>query len=329
MNLDEALAAVKSAYQYERDTGKSPFRAVPAAYRRGQEYRFADERLDELLDRSFQEVEAALGTEFEYDTSLLFPEIPTLGLLYKQARDEAPSDTAATDTFVFPPHAEEERAMRRRHRGQDARQTVEEIEEIGALTAAALVEGDIRDALQDEEFEDFASTATDTGFTPREVAATAGETLKEFVYSQLDEQPPAVRGAYRWAVSLSEQHQAEDAEFREIMERLQDGDETARTEIRDRYKWGMPEEDSRSAQYLEDTYSDIKDAPYFWSQYLRVGVIYDGMLDMYRGAGFDISEDFQRSLVSTVIAAQVLLDDVEDFEDDLAAGQLTPVTAEY
>jgi hypothetical protein len=60
-----------------------------------------------------------------------------------------------------------------------------------------------------------------------------------------------------------------------------------------------------------------------------VGVIYKGMLDAYRGVGFEIPEAFGTSIVLAIVGAQLWLDDVDDYHDDVAEGQLTPVTAEY
>jgi hypothetical protein len=53
------------------------------------------------------------------------------------------------------------------------------------------------------------------------------------------------------------------------------------------------------------------------------------MLDLYRLAGLDIDDEFAKAIVLAIIGAQVWLDDVDDYDDDRAEGQLTPVTAEY
>jgi nucleotide-binding universal stress UspA family protein len=53
------------------------------------------------------------------------------------------------------------------------------------------------------------------------------------------------------------------------------------------------------------------------------------MLDAYRGIGFEIPDAFGTSIVLAIIGAQIWLDDVDDYRDDVAEGQLTPVTAEY
>ena len=50
---------------------------------------------------------------------------------------------------------------------------------------------------------------------------------------------------------------------------------------------------------------------------------------MYAAVGIDLDDAFRRAIVLAIIAAQVWLDDVDDFEADMADGQLTPVTAEY
>jgi hypothetical protein len=52
-------------------------------------------------------------------------------------------------------------------------------------------------------------------------------------------------------------------------------------------------------------------------------------MEMYGEVGLDVDDAFRRSIVLAIIGAQVWLDDVDDFDDDWAEGQLTPVTAEY
>jgi len=128
---------------------------------------------------------------------------------------------------------------------------------------------------------------------------------------------------YDWAVNISEAHQEQDPYFRELMERAERGGEDALDSIRRDYKFAEFDDEPVLFSEEELTY------PYFKTQYDRVGIIYDAMLQMYRRSNLPIDDDFQRSIVLAIIGAQVWLDDVDDYHDDLRDGQLTPVTAEY
>jgi hypothetical protein len=132
-----------------------------------------------------------------------------------------------------------------------------------------------------------------------------------------------VRDHYDWAVERSSRHQDEDSRFRELLADAQSGDDTAVQEIKDRYKNAPIEE------YSTVLTDEEKQLPYSKSQYQRVGVIYVGMVEMFKAAGVPIDDDFKRSVVLAVIGAQIWLDDIDDYESDTKEGQLTPVTAEY
>jgi len=103
----------------------------------------------------------------------------------------------------------------------------------------------------------------------------------------------------------------------------EDGDDDAVAAIRREYR----DADLQDPP-LDPLFGDL-DLPYLKTQYARVGVLYDAMLELYRHAGLGIDEDFAKSIVLAIVGAQIWLDDVDDYADDRAEGQLTPVTAEY
>lgn len=258
--------------------------------------RRVDSRVDGMVREAFRDVEEAIAEEFgygyvsfEYGTKLLLPAELTLGYLYRHA-DEADHRRA---------------------------------EKMTALAIEALLDGDMRDAINDEEFDDFeVDFETDTG-DRRLIAEIAQEVLQARVEEKFTRHPTAVREVYDWAVDVSERHQEDDPHFRRLMERAQNGDEQAIAAIRSEYKSvGFEEEPSLFEQ-------EELELPYFKTQYDRVGIIYDAMLQMYRHSDLPIDGTFHRSIVLAIIGAQIWLDDVDDYEDDLRDGQLTPVTAEY
>jgi hypothetical protein len=53
------------------------------------------------------------------------------------------------------------------------------------------------------------------------------------------------------------------------------------------------------------------------------------MIEMFEAAGIRIEDEFKHAIVLSIIGAQIWLDDIDDFDDDRAENQLTPVTAEY
>ncbi|MFB6095047.1 MAG: hypothetical protein ABEJ71_01170, partial [Halodesulfurarchaeum sp.] len=45
--------------------------------------------------------------------------------------------------------------------------------------------------------------------------------------------------------------------------------------------------------------------------------------------GIELDESFKKSVILSIIGAQIWLDDIDDFTVDMEEGQLTPVTGEY
>jgi len=257
--------------------------------------RRVDARVDGMVREAFADVEEAIAEEFgygyvsfSYDTKLLLPAKLTLGYLYRHAPDAD-------------------------HRA----------EELTQLAVEALLDGDMRDARNDEEFDDFEVDFEADREDRRLVAEIAQEVLQARVEAQFVDHAPAVRETYDWAVERSERHQDEDPRFRALMERAQDGDDDALAEIREAYKFATFDEQPRLFTTEE------RALPYFKTQYDRVGVIYDAMLQMYQHAELPVGTTFHRSIVLAIVGAQLWLDDVDDYHDDLREGQLTPVTAEY
>lgn len=302
-----------------------------------------EEDLEQVVAQGELELELEHGADvvtFDYDTRLLLPALLTLGRIHELAGDMP---------------------VLRRFRDVDedlvarGRETTEHI-------VRALLDGDMRDAINDREYEDFETTVR-----PRDRAAElAQSTLQAGVEDWFDDPdtPGAVETHYLHAVGLSETHQERDREYRDLLERyhetrevgadrdrrgtlddtpasgsaaavadlddLDDVDDLAEREgdratiadrIRDRYKHAEPIE-------TPALFADELDLPYFATQYERVGVLYEGMLDMYEvDVGVSLGDAFKRSVVLMVIAAQIGLDDVDDYPEDRRE-QLTPVTAE-
>ena len=258
--------------------------------------RRTDEQVAELIEDAFAAVEAAVAEEFghdfvafSYETKLVLPAKLTLGYLYREL-----------------PPAEHGRA-----------------ESMTRLAVEALIDGDVRDAINDDEFEDFAVDFETDADDRRRIAEVAQAVLQDRVEEQFERYDDAVRETYRWAVDISEAHQEQDPAFRELMSRAGDGDDGALDEIEETYKYADFEE---PPELFTDEELEL---PYLKTQYDRVGVIYNAMIEMYRAADLPVEPAFQRSIVLAIIGAQVWLDDVDDYSADMADGQLTPVTAEY
>ncbi|MFB6173972.1 MAG: hypothetical protein ABEI39_04950 [Halobacteriales archaeon] len=268
-----------------------------------------ESEIDALADRIFADVEAALEdaaeagevdlpgpARFDYDTRLLLPAMLTLGRLHVRAGD----------------------VPVRRRVGTVDEGLLDRGREVTLEIVRALLDGDMRDAINDEEYVDF-----ETNARPRErAAAIAQERLRERVeaWFHRPETPDAVAEHYRHAVAVSERHQDQDAGFRELRGRLAAG-EAGPDELRERYKHA----DVADPPAILAAESDL---PYFATQYERVGVIYEGMLGMYEAAlGIELDPGYKRSIVLMVIAAQIGLDDTDDYPADRGE-QLTPVTAE-
>jgi hypothetical protein len=258
--------------------------------------RRVDDTVDEMVDDAFDPVECEIAEAFDqdfvsfaYDTKLLLPANLTLGYLY---RNLPPVDHDRAETMT-------------------------------RLAVEALLDGDMRDAINDDEFDDFVVDFETVEADRREIAEIAQRVLEDRVESQFDSFPDEVREAYEWAVDVSERHQSQDPAFRELMDSARGGDRQAQEEIVDQYKHA-------SFDDPPDLFTETElGLPYLKTQYDRVGVIYDAMIEMYRGADLPVSDPFQRSIVLAIVGAQIWLDDVDDYPADMAEGQLTPVTAEY
>jgi hypothetical protein len=287
-----------------------------------------DDRTEQMVTEIETRIEEALAGEFgrsvsfQYDTKLILPAQLTLGYVYREARRSAEDDPVTEEIATgIPPVSET--AIDGEDPDLTPREQVIRAEQMTRLSIEALIDGDMRDAINDAEFEDFeVDFATDERDRQR-IAKIAQETLQSHLDGLLADLPDDVRDAYQWAVDYSEAHQDRDEYFRDLMEDAEDGDESAAEQIREEYKFADYDEPPATLS------ADEQALPYSKTQYARVGVIYDGMLDLYRLAGLDIDDAFAKAIVLAIIGAQVWLDDVDDYADDRAEGQLTPVTAEY
>ncbi|MFW5918168.1 MAG: hypothetical protein ACOCR0_01670, partial [Haloferacaceae archaeon] len=196
--------------------------------------RVVDRRTDAMIDDAFRPVEAAIAdvfdvdpadVSFSYDTKLTMPAELTLGQIYRTARQRAedggdpvalsmwegngarPAALAETDVagpVTFRRSVSEAQWEAGPASPQDL---VDGGDYLTRLVLAALIDGDMRDAINDAEFADF-----DVGFdvTPEErrrVAEIAQETLESELEATFDRLPSEVREIYEWAVALSERHQ--------------------------------------------------------------------------------------------------------------------------
>ncbi|WP_137283292.1 hypothetical protein [Halorussus salinisoli] len=279
----------------------------------------ADAEIESMTERLFLSVERDLqqareggelepvpGAEneqarFGYDTRLVLPAMLTLGRIHVEAGDVPLVRIGREVDHEFVA------------RGRETTRNV----------VRALLDGDMRDAINDDEYEDF-----ETNLRPRErVAELAQQSLQEGVEAWFDSEdtPDAVRDSYEHAVELSERHQDEDEAFRELLDRFHDADGSderaaAADAIRDQYKFADAEE--------ADLFETATDLPYFATQYARVGILYEDMLNMYEAdLGVELGEGFKRAIVLMVVGAQIGLDDTDDYPEDRGT-QLTPVTAE-
>ncbi|WP_251330514.1 hypothetical protein [Haloplanus pelagicus] len=317
--------AKRAILGYYAETGRLDYRALRIKSA-------VDDTLDAILDDVYDEIEVAVadelgvdedGVTFAYETKLTLPAELTLGYLYRRALGRS--------TAGYDPVADETTGLRGRvglvdpsaPANREAREYVERAEEATALIVQALLDGDMRDAINDDEFADFeVSVAGDPVPDPRRVAEIAQAHLQDVVETAFDRAPDAVRTAYDDAVERSEAHQEQDDRFRDLLAAALDGDVDAAGRIDAEYKFAPVPADAPLPAREHDL-------PYLRTQYDRVGVIYRGMLDAYRGIGFEIPDAFGTSIVLAIIGAQIWLDDVDDYRDDVAEGQLTPVTAEY
>ncbi|USZ68702.1 hypothetical protein NGM10_02935 [Halorussus salilacus] len=240
------------------------------------------------------------GARFDYDTRLVLPAMLTLGRIHAEAGDVPVARLGREVDYDLV------------SRGRETTRNV----------VRALLDGDMRDAINDDEYEDF-----QTNLRPREkVAELAQQSLREGVEAWFDREdtPEAVRESYDHAVELSERHQDEDEAFRDLLDRLRAAEvgdrEAVADEVRERYKFAPVEEG--------ELFDEEADLPYFATQYARVGILYEDMLNMYEAdLGMDLGEGFKRAIVLMVVGAQIGLDDTDDYPEDRGT-QLTPVTAE-
>ncbi len=281
---------VRAVFGFYGETGAFDLRSLRLKRR-------VDAETEAMVESAFEPIEAAIAAEFDrdsvsfdYDTKLVLPAQLSLGYLYRRVNDPAHHEVA---------------------------------EDLTTLAIEALLDGDMRDARNDQEYEDFAVDFRTDEAARAQIAKIAQETLEDRVRTRFEAFDDSVREAYDWAVDVSEAHQADDERFRDLLARAQSGDADALEAIRAEY---------RDADF-EETPPSLTPAdcalPYARTQYDRVGVIYDGMLQMYESAGFDIDPAFERSIVLAIVGAQIWLDDVDDYRADRREGQLTPVTAEY
>jgi len=313
--------ALRSVLGYYADTGVFDYDSLSLKSE-------IDDRTERMLDDVYDRIETALAeefgrpVEFSYDTKLILPAQLTLGYVYRAASEDAESDPVGDDIATGVPPVEDA-ALDGESPALTPRERVVRAEQMTRLSIEALVDGDMRDAINDAEFEDFEVDFDASEADRRRVAEIAQATLQDHLDGLLADLPDAVAEAYQWAVDYSEAHQNRDDYFRELMEDAEAGDEAAIEAVRDEYKFADYDEPPATLS------ADEQDLPYSKTQYARVGVIYDGMLDLYRLAGLEIDDDFAKAIVLAIIGAQVWLDDVDDYADDRAEGQLTPVTAEY
>jgi len=330
----------------ERTALPTPVRAILGYYADSGQLSVGALQLQRTIDRFmtrtvealFEPVEDAIArevdaapdaVEFEYDTKLTLPAELTLGQVYYRARRETPDgfDPVTRDLTSLRARlggADEERLARLLDAHADRLDTIERAERMTELVTAALIDGDMRDALNDAEYEDFhVDFPVASEKLHREIASCAQATLQRIVDERFEAFPPAVRDAYDEAVAISERHQERDDRFRTLARRARDGDDDAVAAIESEYKFA----DFDSPPPVFD--GDDLELPYLKTQYRRVGVIYRGMIEMYRAADIDIDTAFEKSIIFAIIGAQVWLDDVDDYEADYAEDQLTPVTAEY
>ena len=378
---DLVPTAQRAVLGHYAETGTLDYRALGLKSR-------VDDAMEEILAALYGDVEAALceafgvdDAEFRYETKLTLPAELTLGYLFRQARsraeggyDPVADEPAGTGGWLSlpTPGGRPDGTAHRRRANRDAAALVRDAREMTAFVVAALLDGDMRDAINDDEFEDFVVNL-EADVDRRRVATVAQSCLEERVAAGFAEYPDGVRAAYDHAVEVSEAHQAQDERFRALLAAAirDDGDTDAgadaRTDAGSTTRAGVgadasgnadvgegdddrPDVDGTGAELTPEAareaieaeykhrpmadddhpFTDAElDLPYLTTQYDRVGVIYHGMLEMYRHAGFEVEETFERSIVFTIVGAQVWLDDVDDYTDDVAEGQLTPVTAEY
>jgi hypothetical protein len=338
-DADRVPTAQRAVLGYYAETGTFDARALELKSR-------VDAVMEEVLADLYGECERALAAAFgvseadvtfTYETKLTLPAELTLGYLFRQARSRATAgyDPLADDggrrlpAWVPRPGGRPDGTAHRNRTNREAEQFVAAARETTAFVVAALLDGDMRDAINDEEFDDFVVTVEGVDPDDERVADVTQSCLQSRVEAGFASYPDGVREAYDHAVEVSEAHQAQDDRFRDLMAAASGesagalSTEEARAAIETEYRHRPMTDDDHPFTRAE------LDLPYLTTQYDRVGVIYHGMLEMYRAAGFEVEPAFERSIVFAIIGAQVWLDDVDDYHADVEEGQLTPVTAEY
>ncbi|WP_436928489.1 hypothetical protein [Halosimplex halobium] len=366
----------------ERDQLPLSLRAVARFYARTGELdltalrikSWVDDTLDEFLADAYGAIEAELERElgyedvdFRYETKLTLPVELTLGYLYRRAIEESdgynpvtdePTRSAGDAARSLVGGTDPARRERLRREAAEQVEFVGRVERVARLCTEALLDGDMRDAINDAEFGDFETDPPLDDAERERAARIAQSRLRERVDAQMSGFPDAVREAYEAAVAESNTHQADDEHFRALMARAlgegeSDGGTDADTDGADA-KAGETERDTgdgtdpvaedpgKAVERIEAEYkyapfdgeagtltAEEREWPYCKTQYERVGVIYEGMIEMFRAADIRIEPAFEHAVVLAIIGAQVWLDDVDDFAADRAETQLTPVTAEY
>jgi len=351
-------APLGSAARWASERGQLPLslRAVARFYARTGELdltalrikSWVDDTLDSFLADAYGAIETELESElgyddidFRYETKLTLPVELTLGYLYRRALDDCdgynpitdePTRSAGGTIRSLVDGTDPARRERLRREASEQVAFVGRVERVARLCTEALLDGDMRDAINDEEYEDFETDAPLDEEERKRAARIAQSRLRERVDAQMAGFPDAVRAAYESAVAESNTHQADDEHFRALMAAaLGEGDGRSDTEtpaeaverIEDEYKYAAFEGEAGALTAEEQAW------PYCKTQYERVGVIYEGMIEMFRAADIPIEPAFEHAVVLAIIGAQVWLDDVDDFAADRAETQLTPVTAEY
>ncbi len=329
-----------------RDTLPVSIRAVTRFYARTGNFDltalrlqgWVEDTMEAFISEAFSAVERRLAEELsytditlEYDTKLTQPVELTLGYLYRQALSQCDEPiNPVTETVGTSPlrsllsRTSTARRDRLREQAADTFAFVERAEQMARLCTEALIDGDMRDAINDDEYEDFETNKDLSPAERAQVAKIAQACLQDRVTDQLASFPDTVADQYQRAVDRSNSHQATDEHFRELMARaIETDDQTAIERIKSEYKYASYEDPPSVLTAEEQAW------PYSKTQYERVGVIYAGMIEMFRAADLPIAESFKRAVVLSIIGAQIWLDDVDDFTADRAAQQLTPVTAEY
>ncbi len=342
-DVDLIPASVRAVLGYHAASGQFALDVIRVK-------KYAEQFIQDTIRDAFTDIEIAIANEFDiptddvkfdYETKLTMPAELTLGHIYRQAINNSlnnfnpitrKTSTPLGDYFRFPfdKDAETKRRQKFIERSSEQLDKIELTEEVTELVVVALLDGDMRDAINDQEFQDFEMSPVGE-LDDEQAASVAQDTLQKKVEELFEPFNNNVRTAYEEAVELSEGHQEDDPYFRELMATAKQGDEEALADIRENYKYGSFDQIDFEGSLIEPQtlFDEDQEFPYLKTQYGRVGVIYDGMIEMYRYAGIDIEDLFKRSIIFAIIGAQIWLDDIDDYHADLAETQLTPVTAEY